>query len=259
MPRRLATALSAVLFATPVSASAEASSVPIVPSAPSVGGKRIDASGPSAAAEAPSSPAPPPAVSPPPAPPEPTRPPPLHVEYAQYGVAIAAELLLDSGAVCPEGGGVESGLNPCIVGSGGGLAVRAGYRSPGPWYVGGAYEFIKMDSSNLYRLGIFQQLRAEMRYYADIGYRAAPYATWGVGGVAYGSEWGIDTGGALGMVGAGVEVEVSRVAVLGVALTYRPVILAGWRDTAGHLRSTGLVQLFALDLLLEIRSELGRR
>ena len=66
---------------------------------------------------------------------------------------------------------------PCILGSGGGLAIRAGYRNPGPWYIGGAYEFTKMDSSNLYRLGIFQQLRFEMRYLLDTGYRASPYLT----------------------------------------------------------------------------------
>lgn len=186
-------------------------------------------------------------------------PPPLNVEYAQYGVAIAGEINLNSGAACPED---EENPNntPCIIGSGGGLTVRAGYRSPGPWYIGGAYEFIKMDSGNLYRLGIFQQLRLEMRYLPDIGaYRVSPYVTWGLGGVGYGNEWGMETGGALLFVGGGVEFEVSRVALLGLNLVYRPVLIAGWTDTAGQERDTALAQFIGFDLVLEIRTELERR
>lgn len=186
-------------------------------------------------------------------------PPPLNVEYAQYGVAIAGEINLDSGAACPED---EENPNntPCIIGSGGGLTVRAGYRSPGPWYIGGAYEFIKMDSGNLYRLGIFQQLRLEMRYLPDIGaYRVSPYITWGLGGVGYGNEWGMETGGALLFLGGGVEFEVSRIALLGLNLVYRPVLIAGWTDTAGQERDTALAQFIGFDLVLEIRTELERR
>lgn len=230
-----------------------------------------------AAAQDPPGPTPLPAA-PPAAPPEPTtppavepvevkhddlpdapHPPPLNVEYAQYGVAIAGEINLNSGAACPED---EENPNntPCIIGSGGGLTVRAGYRSPGPWYIGGAYEFIKMDSGNLYRLGIFQQLRVEMRFMPDIGaYRLAPYITWGLGGVGYGNEWGIETGGALIFGGAGVEFEVSRIALLGFNFVYRPVLIAGWTDTAGQERDTAVAQFIGFDLVLEIRTELERR
>src|SRR5262245_33995861 len=139
------------------------------------------------------------------------RPPPLHVDYAQYGIALTVNAGLNTGAVC--GSSVKPAPppgqeNPCILGSGGGLAIRGGYRSPGPWYVGGAYEFTKMDSANLYRLGIFQQLRFEMRYLPEMGYRVAPYGTWGAGGIIYGNEWGAETGGALVFAGAGLELEV---------------------------------------------------
>jgi hypothetical protein len=185
-----------------------------------------------------------------------TRPPPLHAEYVQYGVALTAEINLDAGAACRE---EQGGFVPCILGSGGGLLIRGGYRSPGPWYFGGAYEFTKMDSSNLYRLGIFQQLRAEMRYLPDLGYRVAPYFTAGVGGVAYGNEWGVETGGALISLGAGFELEISRLAVLGLGGAWRPVLLAGWTDTAGHERRTAIAQYVGLELLLEVRTELGRR
>ncbi|AKT39407.1 uncharacterized protein CMC5_035540 [Chondromyces crocatus] len=184
------------------------------------------------------------------------RPPPLNVEYAQYGVALTAAINLSEGAACQE---QQGAFLPCILGSGGGLLIRGGYRSPGPWYFGGSYEFTKMDSSNLYRLGIFQQLRVEMRYLPDFGTRAAPYFTAGVGGVAYGNEWGAETGGAHLSLGAGVELEISRLTVLGISGGWRPVLLAGWTDTAGYRRRTAIAQFLGLELMIEVRTELGRR
>lgn len=181
------------------------------------------------------------------------RPPPLHVEYIQYGVAIAGESLLSSGGSCPDGA-----PTPCILGSGGGLVIRGGFRSAGPWYYGGAYQFIRTDT-NLYRLPIFQQLRAEMRYHPDTGTRVAPYLTWGVGGLLYGNEWGAETGGALAFGGAGVAFEVSRVALVGLGVAHRPMLIAGWTDTAGQVRNTGLAQYLGFEFQLELRSELGRR
>lgn len=195
--------------------------------------------------------------------PDPTRPPPLHVEYVQYGVALAVEMNVSTGATCPDPDVIdpETGEKPkpCILGSGGGLGIRLGYRAPGPWYIGGAYEFIKMDSGNLYRLGIFQQLRAEFRYLPDIGYRAAPYISFGLGGMVYGNEWGVETGGGLIFGGAGVEIEVSRLALLGASFVYRPVLIAGWNDTAGQARPLGVAQFLGIDLILEVRTETGRR
>jgi hypothetical protein len=187
-----------------------------------------------------------------------SRPPPLNVDYLQYGVALTAEFAMTPGASCPdESPGTD--VKPCIIGSGGGLTLRGGYRSPGPWYFGGAYEFIKMDSGNLYRLGIFQQLRAEMRYLPDFAYRVQPYVTWGVGAVAYGNEWGVETGGAMAFLGGGIEIEVSRVAVFGFAFVYRPVLIFGWTDTAGQARDTGVAQFIGIEAIFELRTELGRR
>jgi hypothetical protein len=62
-----------------------------------------------------------------------TLPPPQSFDYLQYGVALVAEAVVSAGDVCPAG--AEA---PCIFGSGGGLAVRVGYRSRGPWYASGA-------------------------------------------------------------------------------------------------------------------------
>ena len=188
-----------------------------------------------------------------------SKPPPLHVEYAQLGVAITAEINVGSGATCPLPDATHPRAAPCILGSGGGLAIRGGYRTPGPWYYGGAYEFAKMDSSNLYRLGILQQLRAEMRYAPDFGTRAEPFATWGVGALLYGNEWGVDTAGALAFIGAGVSLEVSRLALIGAAFSYKPMLIAGWTDTAGTDRATGLAHFFSIEFDFELRTELGRR
>ncbi len=209
----------------------------------------------------------PPGPMPPPAAPalEPTRPPPLNVEYAQLGVAISSMFNMSSGATCgssvkvPAGALDPKAAAPCILGSGGGLVVRAGYRAPGPWYIGGAYEFTKMDSSNLFRLGIFQQIRAEMRWMPYTGYRARPYFTAGLGGVAYGNEWGVETGGGMLFAGGGIEFEVTREALVGLGGAYRPVLLAAWTDTAGIARPLGLSQFLGIELRLEVRTETGRR
>jgi hypothetical protein len=179
------------------------------------------------------------------------KPPPLHVDYVSYGLAVSADILASAGATCRE-------PLPCILGGGGGLVLRGGYRSPGPWYIGGAYQFSKTDSSNLYRLAILQQLRAEMRYMLDMGYRTSPYATWGIGGVIYGNEFGVETGGATAFGGLGFEVELSRLALMGMAVYYQPMVFAGFTDTADFERDPGLAQYVRIELQVEIRSELSR-
>lgn len=186
------------------------------------------------------------------------RPPPATFDYLQYGVAIVAETVASPGDVCPAGA-----TAPCIFGSGGGLALRVGYRSRGPWYVGGAYESSRQDPSNLMRLAILQQLRAESRYYLDEGNRFTPYGTGGVGVALYGNEWGSDTGGVTTFLGVGFEFQLSRSAVVGAAAAYRPFLLRGWTDSAGQARANrylgfGLAHVVALELLVEVRDPLPR-
>lgn len=184
------------------------------------------------------------------------KPPPLHIDYVSYGLAVTVDLMADAGGTCRQSGGSEP--VPCILGSGGGLVLRGGYRSPGPWYVGGAYQFSKTDSSNLYRLAILQQLRAEMRYVFDLGYQSSPYVIWGLGGVVYGNEWGVETGGGTAFAGVGVEMQLARLVSLGIAIHYQPMILAGFRDTANYERSPGLAQYFRIEFQVEVKSELTR-
>lgn len=181
-----------------------------------------------------------------------TRPPPLYVEYASYGVGMTADVLGHPGATC-------SARAPCILGSGGGLALRGGFRWPGPWYLGGAYQISKTDSSNLYRLATLQQLRAEMRYMLDVGSRTVPFATWGAGAVVYGNEFGVETGGGTLFAGLGVEVQLSRLAVLGVGIRYQPIFFAAFTDTAGYDRLPGVGHFTTLELQLEIRHEVSGR
>jgi opacity protein-like surface antigen len=182
------------------------------------------------------------------------KPPPLHVDYATYGVAVTADIMVDAGATCRR----TASPTPCILGSGGGLVLRGGYRSPGPWYIGGAYQFSKTDSSNLYRLATLQQLRAEMRYSFDLGYRTSPYVTWGLGGVVYGNEFGAETGGGTAFGGVGVEMQLSRLVQLGMAIHYQPMIFAAFIDTANYVRDPGLAQFFRIEFQVEVRSELSR-
>jgi hypothetical protein len=186
-------------------------------------------------------------------------PPPSSTHYLQYGVALVGEMVVTGADVCP-GSAAEA---PCILGSGGGLAVRAGYRARGPWYVGGAYEFSRQDPANLIRLAILQQVRAETRYYADRGSRLTPYLSGGLGAALYGNEWGADTGGVTAFLGGGIEYQLSRTVVVGSGLAYRPILFRGWTDSAGQRRADrylgfGLAHLLGLEVVLEIRQPLAR-
>ena len=186
------------------------------------------------------------------------RPPPNNVEYFQYGVGLAVEQLASARDVCP-----TRATTPCILGSGGGLAIRMGYRSRGPWYAGGAYEFSRQDSSNLLRLAILQQLRGEARYYLDAGNRLTPYGAVGFGGVFYGNEWNVSTGGPTLSAGLGLEFQVTQSTVIGGSLNYRAFLLHAWTDSTGLDRADrylgfGLAHMIGFELTLELRDPLAR-
>ncbi|HVU01731.1 MAG TPA: outer membrane beta-barrel protein [Polyangiaceae bacterium] len=178
--------------------------------------------------------------------------------YLQYGAGFATETVASAGGICP-----KDARAPCILGSGLGLAIRAGYRTRERWYVGGAYEFSRQDSSNLLRLAILQQLRGEARYYLRDDARLTPYVGLGAGGALYGNEWGSETGGLTAYLGIGLEFEVSRTSVVGAAVGYRPVAFRSFRDRAGQNRADdwfgfGAAHLVALELVFEVRDPLAR-
>jgi hypothetical protein len=171
-------------------------------------------------------------------------------DTTQVGFALAAETLVSPGSICP-----AHAAAPCILGSGGGVAVRFGYRLGSPWYFGGAYEFTRHDSSNLLRLAILQQLRAEARYYFK---RATGFLAAGLGVHVYGNDWGASTGGGMATVGGGVEFELSAKAVVGCALMYRLLVPRSFRDSAGEERGNGplgfgLAHMIGLEFALEVR------
>jgi len=188
------------------------------------------------------------------------KPPPINVRYLHTGVGLSGEIIPPAfaGDVCPRGAQA-----PCILGSGVGLAFRVGYRSRGPWYVGGAYQVSRHDASNLLRLAIMQQLRGEVRRYFDFGTRLTPYAVAGLGAVLYGNEFGVDTGGLGGMFAGGSEFQVSRGTTVGIGLAYRPFLLRAWTDGAGQLRADrfagfGMAHAIALEATFESRKPLSR-
>jgi hypothetical protein len=179
-------------------------------------------------------------------------------DYLQYGLALAAEAVASPGGMCP-----PDSENPCIFGSGGGIGVRVGYRARYPWYVGGAYEFSRHDSSNLLRLAILQQFRAEGRYYFDRGERATGFATAAAGFQLYGNEWTASTGGPMAAIGGGVELELSPSTTLGCMLLYRLLVSRSWMDSAGVERADqflgfGFSHLIGLEVTLEVREPIPR-
>ena len=174
-------------------------------------------------------------------------PPPSNVVYLQYGVAFAVESVIAPGPIC------DNVSVPCIFGSGGGVAVRAGRRGTGHTYFGGSYEFSKQDPQKILRLAILQQVRFEGRYYLTTGRDVQPYGTFGGGLATYGNEWGIDTLGPTAFLGIGVEAQLTRRTVVGLALAYRGIYFQKFTDSTGSDRAAGISQIFGLDLVLEQR------
>ena len=178
------------------------------------------------------------------------RPPPRGQSYLQYGVAFTVEGVASPGPICSETN------NPCILGSGAGIAIRVGWRPTEDFYLGGAYEFSKQDPNKLYRLGILQQARAELRHYFPNGRSTAPFALVGLGLAAYGNEWSVDTWGPAAAFGGGVEVELSGKAALGVSLGYRPVYLHAFVDSSTLSHDSGIAHFVGLELALEAQDAL---
>jgi hypothetical protein len=176
----------------------------------------------------------------------------------QYGVSLHTLTLLDGGSVCPVGA-----PTPCILGSGGGLGLRAGYRSRGPFYLGASFQLSRLNSSNLLRLGILQRLVAEGRYYFDRGNRLTPYLLGGLGGAIYGNEWGASSGGAAFSLGVGFEYQISERTVVTLLPTYQPVLFRRFYDSTGQSRAEGplgfgLAHWLAVQVIIEARDPLSR-
>ncbi len=189
-----------------------------------------------------------PAASPP-APSDPiATPPPSLQAYLQYGVALAAEIVASAGPIC-------SNVSNCILGSGGGIAARAGWRPTERLYMGGAYEASKQDPNQLYRLGILQQASFEVRRYFPTGRVIVPFALLGMGVHGYGNEWAIDTWGPDGAIGAGAEVELGG-PVLDVTLAYRPMYFKAWVDTSTLSHPSGIAHFISFEVALEAKDAL---
>ncbi len=177
-----------------------------------------------------------------------TIPPPVGNPFIQYGVAFTTEVVASPGAMCAVAGA------PCVLGSGGGVVFpRIGWRSAGPWYFGGAYELSKQDANTIYPLAILQQLRGEGRYYFLAGHVLTPFVGASGGIAGYGNEWAVNTFGPTGSATLGLETQVSRGTVVGLALNYRLMYFRPFEDSANVQREGSLAQLFGLDLQLEVR------
>jgi hypothetical protein len=180
------------------------------------------------------------------------------VEYFQYGVALHTLTLLESGSVCP-----KDATTPCIVGSGGGLGLRLGYRTRGPIYLGAGYQLSRLNSSNLLRLAILQRLSAEARYYFYRGKRLTPYLMAGLGVAFYGNEWTADAIGIAPSLAVGLEYELSERTVVALVPAYQPAIFRHFTDTTGQERADellgfGLAHWVAIQIVFEVRDPLAR-
>jgi hypothetical protein len=164
----------------------------------------------------------------------------------QYGAGLTAELLASAGVVCS-----DTPEAPCVIGSGGGLAVRFGYRYHAPFFLGAAYECSKLDAHKAVALPILQQLRAEVRYYVPLLAPHSPFLVLGGGAEGYGNEWSVQTFGGMLLGGVGVEWHLSETTALTSSLTYRPMLLKAWNDPTGQNRPSGVLSFVGLEVSVE--------
>lgn len=194
------------------------------------------------------------AADPPPTAPElPASLPPTGVNnhFLQFGVGFTTEFVAGGSGLCSPS---PKTVPQCILGSGAGLVFpRVGWRSPGHWYLGGAYEFSKQDASTLYLLPILQQLRGEARIYFLEGRVWTPFVEGSLGVAGYGNEWTVDAYGPMASIALGGEVQISQRTVVGVTFGYRLIRFTGFTDSAGNARDAGFSQLLGLNILLEAR------
>lgn len=176
-------------------------------------------------------------------------PPPPRMTYLQYGVAFTAEFAAGS-TFCE-----DPQLN-CILGSGGGIAGRVGWRGAGDWYFGGAYELSKQDPTKLYRLAILQQLRFEARRYWFHGQATQPILVLAGGLAGYGNEWAVSTFGPEAFVGGGIESQLQNGPILGITVGYRPLYLVRFSDSSGNTHGPGIANMFGIEVSLEARDPL---
>ncbi|HEX8794906.1 MAG TPA: hypothetical protein VF765_28365 [Polyangiaceae bacterium] len=176
--------------------------------------------------------------------------PPSQERYLQYGVGLAAEGVVSAGPAC-NGAGSQN----CILGSGGGLTVRVGWRPANVFYVGGVYEMSKQDPNQLYRLGILQQARVEGRRFFPTGKEVSPFVLLGAGVAGYGDTFGIDTWGGTGTLGGGLEVELGG-PVLELSLAYRAMYLQAWVDSSNTSHDAGIAHFLGLEVSIEAKDRL---
>lgn len=186
-----------------------------------------------------------------------TAPPPTSVEYLQYGVSLHTLTLLESGDVCP------GDPSKCILGSGGGLGLRMGYRSRGPLYLGATFQLSRLNSSNLLRLAILQSLTVDGRYYLDRGDRLTPYLLTGLGGAIYGNEFSATTAGVALSLGFGVEYQISERTVVTLLPVYQPILFRRFTDALDRTLANGplgfgLAHWLAVQVVIEARDPLSR-
>jgi hypothetical protein len=177
-------------------------------------------------------------------------PPPSNLSFIQYGVALAAEIVAFAGPAC------KDAANPCILGSGGGIVARAGWRRSETLYMGGAYEMSKQEPHQLYRVALLQQMRAEMRRYFPTGHEASPFLLLAAGIGTYGNEWlPIDTWGPSATFGLGLELELGG-SVLSVSLAYRPIYFHAWEDSSLLSHESGIAHFVGLEAAVEAQDTL---
>lgn len=165
------------------------------------------------------------------------------VPYGAYGISVGARIVAASGSLCPDREGVT-----CVLGTGGGFALRASRRWPTGLGIEGGYEVFAHNTGDLYDPGLVQALFASARAEVATAGRVRPFGRAGIVLAALGDSFAPDTAGAGLDVAGGLEVELSQVLAISVAGTTRALWFLPFETQDGVGRSDGGVPTLLLGI-----------
>jgi hypothetical protein len=165
--------------------------------------------------------------------------------FLQASAGLVGEFVVHAGGLC-------EGTSSCILGSGAGVVARAGWRNTSPFFLGAAYELTRHDADNLYRLATLQHIRGEVRYIMDSQMQTRPFLVAGVGILAYGNEWGVDSQGAALSLGIGMESELGPSTLASTCLSYRTAYFTPFQVATVGVLPGSVAHFLSLEFTLDV-------
>jgi hypothetical protein len=157
------------------------------------------------------------------------------------GVAVPIE----RGTICPAG-------PECVFGLGVGFGVELEWRFADRVGLITGYDFLLLDSKNVFELGTLHAVRGGLRYTLDDTTMVHPFIDATIGGLAFGDTASVATAGLLVTAGGGAELEIDGVVAFFAGLEAWLFATGAFLTRDGVLRANGFGVNVAIQITLGI-------